>query len=109
MQRGTTGHGYVYYRTRSNGDDFTVYEHQLMVLLDHDPDDVFDPDIEVHHLTPVRDLNVPWLLDLVDSDEHRSRPRDRTQIRKSDALSNGDDVFFVTVETDDSGVVESMV
>lgn len=108
MQRGRGKKGYIYYRDRSNGDDVTVYEQQLMSLISNDPHDVFDPDIEVHHLTPIRDLNVPWLLDLVDSEEHRSRPRDRAQLRERFPLENGDEAVFVTVEADGGGIVEEL-
>lgn len=108
MQRGKTGHGYVYYRTRSNGDDLTVYEHQLMMLLDNDPGDVFDDQTEVHHLSPIRDINIPWLLDLVDAGDHRARERDRLQFLATGLAENGDEVSLVTVEPDSDGIVEEM-
>ena len=73
MQRGRTGIGHVYYRDRSNGDDVTVYEHQLMALLNHDPFEVFDPCTDVHHVAPAPDANVPWLLTVEQSGQHRAR------------------------------------
>lgn len=108
MQRGKTGDGYVYYRTRACGDDVTVYEHQLMALLEHDPEDVFDPQSEVHHLSPARDINTTWLLDLVDAGQHRSRDRDRLQFRATGMAENGDEMSLVTVEPDPAGLVERM-
>jgi len=82
MQRGKTGHGYVYYRDRSNGDDVTVYEHQIMALLDNDPALVFSPDTDVHHECPARDLNAPEILEVVDKEEHRSNGGDKWGIKE---------------------------
>lgn len=70
MQRGKTGAGYIYYRDRSCGIDVTVYEHQLMALLEHDPAEVFSPDFDVHHEAPARDANVAAFLTLVDHTDH---------------------------------------
>lgn len=77
MNRTRTGEGYIYYRDRSCGQDSTVYEHQLVMLLEHDPRDVFDPDVDVHHCVPARDINYPDVLELVDRYEHRSQGGDR--------------------------------
>lgn len=81
MQRGETGQGYVYYRDRSRGHDVTVYEHQLMMLVDTDPALVFAPEWDVHHEAPHRAANVREFLDLVDAEEHRARGGDRYALR----------------------------
>lgn len=78
MQRGKTGEGYVYYRSRARGEDVTVYEHQLMALLDHDPVRVFDESTEVHHVRSHPEFNVPWNLAVVNGDEHRTPIPDRS-------------------------------
>lgn len=70
MQRGETGHGYVYYRDRSRGYDVTVYEHQLVALLVDDPSDVFDEETHVHHRNRIRLDNRPSNLELLDGSEH---------------------------------------
>jgi len=72
VQRGKTGDGYIYYRDRSRGYDVTVYEHQLMALLDHSATDVFADSTDVHHVAPTRDANVPGLLIVVESKNHRT-------------------------------------
>lgn len=77
MQRGTTGHGYVYYRDRSCGNDDTVYEHQLMALEYFDSHAVFADEWDVHHLAPARDANVPEFLLLRLKDDHRSNGGDK--------------------------------
>lgn len=56
MKPAQTGEGYVYYRDRSGGEDVTVYEHQLVALLEHEPREVFDPAVDVHHT----ELRIPW-------------------------------------------------
>jgi hypothetical protein len=70
MQRGETGHGYVYYRDRSRGFDVTVYEHQLVSLLEHDPHRVFHPDTEIHHRDGSTRYNVPSNLEVLDRPDH---------------------------------------
>lgn len=71
MRAQYTGLGYRYYRCRAAGTDDTVYEHQLVALLDHDPGEVFDPDRDVHHDVPVPWLNYPGNLDVEEAREHR--------------------------------------
>lgn len=73
MQRSETGLGYVYYRDRSRGYDVTVYEHQLVALLDEDPRDVFDTDSEVHHRNRIRLDNRRSNLELLEESEHAAR------------------------------------
>lgn len=73
MQRGRTGEGYIYYRDRSNGCDVTVYEHQLMALEYHSPYVVFDEEMEVDHLPPAPDANVPEFLHVVSAEENGRR------------------------------------
>lgn len=77
MYRGTTAEGYIYYRDRANGHDVTIYEHQLMALLENDPREVFDENTDIHHVAPAPDANVPWLLEVVDRYGHRSSGGDR--------------------------------
>jgi hypothetical protein len=76
ISRTHSGPGYAYYRCRSGGDDITLYEHQLVACLEHDPHEVFAEETDVHHTTPVRDLNLPRYLEVVDKEEHRSRGGD---------------------------------
>lgn len=72
MQRGETGQGYVYYRDRSRGFDVTVYEHQLVALVDEAPADVFDGHTEVHHRNRFRLDNRRSNLEVLDRGEHRT-------------------------------------
>lgn len=72
MQRGETGDGYVYYRDRSRGLDVTVYEHQLVALLDTDPADVFDEGQVVHHDNRIRLDNRRSNLEVVQEEENIS-------------------------------------
>jgi hypothetical protein len=71
IQRSQTGEGYVYFRDRAGDGDRTIYEHQLVALLDHDPADVFNPSTEVHHETAIPWLNARSNLTVVDADHHR--------------------------------------
>lgn len=51
-----TGLGYEYLRDRANGDDATVYVHQLvMITAGTDPGEVFSPEFDVHH-----ENHIPW-------------------------------------------------
>ena len=77
MSRQKTGEGYVYYRCRAGGDDVTVYEHQLVALLEYAPENVFSEEFDVHHEVPARDVNHPEFLSLERRDAHRSRGGDR--------------------------------
>lgn len=70
MRRTKTGEGYVYYRCRACGTDETVYEHQLVALLDYAGEDVFDDENHVHHEIPVPELNTRRNLRLLHVDEH---------------------------------------
>lgn len=89
MQRGKTGEGYVYYRDRSQGNDSTVYEHQLVALLDHDPRRVFDPDTEVHHVFPVVEYNLPENVEVLDLDDHAREHEHRGRGKASLAATDG--------------------
>ena len=45
-----TGHGYAYTRSRYDGEDKTVYLHQLSAIAGGaDPHDVFSSNFDVHH------------------------------------------------------------
>ena len=70
MQRSETGLGYVYYRDRSRDVDVTVYEHQLVALLDEEPREVFDEDTHVHHRNRIRLDNRRENLELIKEDDH---------------------------------------
>lgn len=53
----STTEGYEYFRCRANGDDSTVYLHQLdAIAAGADPYDVFHPAFDVHHK-----FSIPWL------------------------------------------------
>ena len=67
-----TGLGYRYVRCRANGDDSTVYIHQLTACVDHDPRDVFSPRYDVHHRIPIPWLNIPGNLELQPAYDHRA-------------------------------------
>lgn len=75
MQRGETGKRYVYYRDRARGYDVTVYEHQLVALLDHDPADVFADGTDVHHRNGCRLDNRPANLSVESVRENRGSLR----------------------------------
>lgn len=77
MSRHKTGDGYVYYRCRAGGDDATVYEHQLVALLEYEAEMVFSEEYDVHHEVPARDVNLPEYLSLERREAHRSRGGDR--------------------------------
>lgn len=72
MQRAETGEGYVYYRDRSRGLDVTVYEHQLVALIDTDPAQVFADDHVVHHDNRIRLDNRRCNLEVVRETENVS-------------------------------------
>jgi len=76
MSRAKTGEGYVYYRCRAAGQDVTVYEHQLVALLEYEAQAVFSDEYDVHHEVPARDVNVLEYLSLVDREPHRRRGGD---------------------------------
>ena len=68
-----TGLGYEYVRDRANGDDATVYVHQLVVITaGADPRRVFSPDVDVHHQNHVPWDNRPGNLVLEEANPHRS-------------------------------------
>lgn len=73
MQRGTTGLGYEYYRDRSGGRDVTVYEHQLVALLDNHPEEVFREDTHVHHRDVPKWCNARSRLEVTRRDTHDGR------------------------------------
>jgi hypothetical protein len=77
MSRQKTGEGYVYYRDRASGRDVTVYEHQLVALLEYEPETVFSEEFDVHHELPARDVNLPEYLSVLNRQAHRSRGGDR--------------------------------
>lgn len=64
----TTGLGYQYVRCQANGEDHTVYIHQLCAIAGGaDPHDVFSDVYDTHHL-----LSIPtqWGLPQIDTPEN---------------------------------------
>lgn len=60
-----TGLGYEMVRDRTGDGYSTVYIHQLVACLDHDPHDVFSDSYIVERELPIPWLNTPENLDLV--------------------------------------------
>lgn len=58
--------GYFRY---TDGDEL-VHEHTLNALLDHEPEEVFDPDNTVHHCNTQKLDNRAFNLDIVERSEH---------------------------------------
>lgn len=56
--------------TEPNGERKTVYVHQVLACVDHDPRRVFDPRTEVHHRDGVRWHNAPENVEVREADEH---------------------------------------
>ncbi|WP_256544824.1 hypothetical protein [Halobellus inordinatus] len=69
----------VQYLERNNELGHLVYRHQLVALLEYDPEDVFHPDTHIHHLmgAPAA-VDVPENLTVLDAREHIKRHAEGT-------------------------------
>ena len=61
----TNSKGYEYLRDESGGDDSTIYVHQLLACVDHDPREVFADHTFVSRHLPIPWLNVPENVSLI--------------------------------------------
>lgn len=62
---------YYHYHDYYDGDRSTVYRHQVVALLNHDPHHVFDGDTVVHHdLGMPEPLDIPSNLEVLPRAEH---------------------------------------